>query len=42
MLALTLSICVRAETHKVMFTNKCVAFVDSSIDPFFTDDSGGN
>ena len=28
MLAVTLSICVKAETHKVIFENKCVAFVD--------------
>jgi hypothetical protein len=34
MLAVTLSICVKAETHTVVFTNKCVAFVDSSLNPF--------
>jgi hypothetical protein len=35
MLAVTLSICVKAETHTVIFTNKCVAFVDmSSFIPF--------
>ena len=34
-LAVTLSICVKAETHTVVFTNKCVAFVDSSLNHFF-------
>jgi hypothetical protein len=34
MLAVTLSICVKAETHTVTFTNKCVAFVDSSFNSF--------
>ena len=34
MLAVTLSICVKAETHTVVFTNKWVAFVDSSLNPF--------
>jgi hypothetical protein len=33
-LTVTLSICVKAETHTVTFTNKCVAFVDLSLNPF--------
>jgi hypothetical protein len=33
-LAVTFSICVKAETHTVTFTNKCVAFVDSPFNPF--------
>ena len=33
-LAVILSICVKAETHTVVFINKWVVFVDSSVDPF--------
>jgi hypothetical protein len=32
--AVTLSVCVKAETHTVTFTNKCVAFVDLPLNPF--------
>ena len=34
MVAVTLSICVKAETHTVVFTNKYVAFLGLSLDLF--------
>ena len=33
LLTVAFSICVKAETHTIVLTNKCVVFLDLSLDP---------